>query len=286
MDDVPPMPATKPKAPADTAVAETNEKPAADSDEKLLRLSFDRTPWRDVIEMLAEEANLDLHLIDDQVPTGTSSYTSNRTYTADGAISQMNRFLLPKGYTLLRSGDLLTVINLETAAPELLDALAEYVPLKDLDKRGDYDLVRCVFQLVKLAPEDAEEELGELVGPGRGIKILPKSRQLVITDIVANLRTIAEVLKEVDEPSSNRKPVDTFVMQNISANEILQIARPLIGLAEDEMSNDDISLSTDLLGTRIFAQGDGSKLAVLRSLIDELDVAPEDGPEVPEEARP
>ena len=276
----------KPAEAPETAVAQGSKQTAASNGEKTLRLSFDRTPWRDVIEMLAEEADLDLHLIDDQVPTGTSSYTSNRLYTADDAISQMNRFLLPKGYTLLRSGDLLTVINLETAAPELLDALAEYIPLRDLDKRGDYDLVRCVFQLVKLDPEDAEEELGELVGPGRGIKILPKSRQLVITDIVANLRTIAEVIKEIDEPSSGRKPVDTFVMENISANEILQIARPLLGLEEDAMSNDDVSLSTDLLGSRIFVQGAAAKIAVLKSLIDELDVPPAEGPEMSEESRP
>ena len=82
--------------------------PSADGQ---LQFQFDGTPWRDVIQWLADDAKLALHM--SETPTGSFTYSDPRTYTHDEAIARINLFLLGQGYTIVRSGKLMSVINLE-----------------------------------------------------------------------------------------------------------------------------------------------------------------------------
>ncbi|MCH2400811.1 MAG: hypothetical protein MK364_16975, partial [Pirellulales bacterium] len=74
-----------------------------------LLFSFDRTPWRDVITWLASEADLALHV--GELPTGSFTYNDPKAYGHDDAIARVNLFLLPQGFSLVRNGKLLAVIN-------------------------------------------------------------------------------------------------------------------------------------------------------------------------------
>ena len=118
------------------AVAKT---PVDSRDERNIRFTFDRTPWRDVIDWLAEEGNLALHLND--IPTGSFTYSDPGTFTHQEAIDRVNLFLLPEGYTLVRSGKLLTVINLsDKRSMQQLDAIATLVTVAQLQERNNFDV--------------------------------------------------------------------------------------------------------------------------------------------------
>ena len=74
-----------------------------------LQFSFNGTPWREVIDWLASEGDLALHVND--LPTGSFTYSDPTTFTHQDALDRVNLFLLPQGFTLVRSGKLLTAVS-------------------------------------------------------------------------------------------------------------------------------------------------------------------------------
>lgn len=245
--------------------------PIIDSTEDQVRFSFAGVPWRDVISWIAEEANLALHV--DSVPSGSFTYSDPATFTHQGAIDRINLFLLPQGYTLVRSGNLLSVINLtDPRSLEQLDALAELINIDSLDTHKNHDVVKCLFPLGALSAEDAVEELSAIklmMTPA----VFSKTNQLMITDTVAKLKNVKAILDSF-EPSKldNGTIIKTFALKHVDAEDILVVARPHLGLATGEMIGIDVSLSADLQGNYIFATGIEDKVKLIERLVESLDV--------------
>src|SRR5262249_34148973 len=84
--------------------------PPASADGKLT-FSFRYQPWQDVLDWFAQQAGLSLLM--ESPPPGTFNYTDTRTYTPAEALDVLNGVLLTKGYTLVRHGRMLVVVNLE-----------------------------------------------------------------------------------------------------------------------------------------------------------------------------
>lgn len=240
--------------------------------EDQVRFSFSGVPWRDVISWIAEEADLALHV--DGVPSGSFTYSDPDSFTHQGAIDRINLFLLPQGYTLVRSGNLLSVINLtDPRSLEQLDALADLIKIDSLESRKNHDVVKCLFPLGALSAEDAVEELSAIklmMTPA----VFSKTNQLMITDTVAKLRNVKAILDSF-EPSTldNGTVIKTFPLKHVDAEDILVVARPHLGLATGEMIGIDVSLSADLQGKYIFVTGIEDKVKLIERLVESIDVA-------------
>ncbi|MFO1062866.1 MAG: secretin N-terminal domain-containing protein [Pirellulales bacterium] len=89
---------------------------------------------------------------------------------------------------------------------------------------------------------------------------------------------IRELIRRVEDPKQTRgSAITTMSLKHITANEIFEVARPLLGLAEGSNTSEDISLATDVFGNTIFATGKNlEKLQKLRDLVTQLDVAPDE----------
>lgn len=236
-----------------------------------VRFAFAGVPWRDVIDWIAEEAGLALHV--DGVPTGSFTYSDPSSFTHQEAIDRINLFLLPQGYTLVRSGNLLSVINLsDPRSLQQLDALAELIGADELDDRKNHDVVKCLFPLGALSAEEAVEELGAIklmMTPA----VFNKTNQLMITDTVAKLKNVKAILDSF-EPSKldNGTIVKSFALRHVDAEDVLMVARPHLGLATGEMIGIDVSLSADLEGKYIFVTGIEDKVKLIEKLIESVDV--------------
>ncbi len=250
------------------AVAKT---PVDSRDERNIRFTFDRTPWRDVIDWLAEEGNLALHLND--IPTGSFTYSDPGTFTHQEAIDRVNLFLLPEGYTLVRSGKLLTVINLsDKRSMQQLDAIATLVTVAQLQERNNFDVVKCIFPLGEIKAEDAAQELSVLSLMTTPVT-LAQTNQLMITDTVSKLKNVKVVLDAFTPAEmENGTVVKNFALKHVKAEDILLVARPHMGLATGEMIGIDVSLSSDLEGENIFATGVADKIKLLDTLVAALDI--------------
>ena len=237
----------------------------------MLRFSFDGTPWRDVINWLAEEGGLALHV--SELPTGSFTYSDPSAFKHQDAIDRVNLFLLPQGFTLVRSGQLLTVINLsDPRSMQQLDAMADLVTVDQLADRNNYDVVKCIFPLGDIESEDAVNELSALklmTTPA----VFTKTNQIMITDTAGKLKNVKAVLDAFStDEMDNGTVVKNFVLQHVEAEDVLLVARPHMGLATGEMIGIDVSLSADLQGHNIFITGVEDKVKLLESLVAAIDV--------------
>ena len=77
-----------------------------------------------------------------------------------------------------------------------------------------------------------------------------------MTETVGKLRMIRDVIESAENPTGIKdKGVAEIKLQFVSPEEVLTIARPLLGLEAGKDVGTDISIAVDPLGTRIFATG-------------------------------
>ncbi len=239
-------------------------------DQALVRFSFERTPWRDVIRWIADEAGLALHVSD--LPTGSFSYTDPNEFTYQNAIDRINLFLLPEGFTMVRSGQLLSVINLsDPRSLQQLDSLAELVDVDELQDRPSHDVVKCILPLGEIDAEEAVQELAVLKLM-KTPEVLSKTNQLLITDTVARLRNVQKILDAFrSDQLANGTVVKSFALEHVDAEDILAVARPHLGLAPEETIGIDVSVSSDIQGKNLFVTGVEDKVKLLEGLVQAID---------------
>jgi type II secretory pathway component GspD/PulD (secretin) len=236
-----------------------------------LRFNFERQPWRAVLDWLAEQADLALHVGD--VPTGSFTYSDTRTYSPDQAINRINLFLIPDRYTLVRSGKLLSVISLDDErSVRQLDAMAETVQLQGLDQLGSHELVKCLFPLGDIDPEQALEELNGLLLIREPV-VLRNTNQLMIIETAGKLRTVQRILDALEKPEAAVGPVKQYPLGNLDAQRVLTQVRPHVGLDPLGMIGADISLSIDSEGRMLLASGSRENLDAVASVMQMLESA-------------
>ncbi|MCM2372681.1 secretin N-terminal domain-containing protein [Aporhodopirellula aestuarii] len=247
-----------------------SDAPASLLSDSEIRFSFNAAPWRDVIEWVADEAGLALQF--GELPTGSFTYNDAGAFRPEEAINRVNLFLIPEGFALVRSGNLLTVINLtDPRSLSQLNAIAEMVTPAELATRDDHEVVKCLFRLETLEADDAVNELSalQLMKPPA---VLTVTNQLMIIDTVAKLRSVQSILESF-HPSAmkNGTMVKSFRLQHVDAEDVLEVARPHLGLATGEMIGIDVSLSADVLGKNLFVTGVEDKIKVIEGLVAAID---------------
>lgn len=235
-----------------------------------LRFSFNAAPWRDVIEWVADQAGLALQF--GELPPGSFTYNDQGSFRPEDAINRINLFLIPEGFALVRSGNLLSVVNLnDPRSLAQLDAIAEMVTPDQLAGRRDQDVVKCLFRLEKFVAKEAVEELSSLqlmTTPS----VLEKTNQLLITDTAAKLRSVQAILESFQPAAMNNGTVvKSFKLEHVTAEDVLEVARPHLGLATGEMIGIDVSLSSDVLGKHLFVTGVEDKIKVIEGLVEAID---------------
>lgn len=269
----PPKPATVTPAAGPRPKAEAMEEPEENPipvEERVVQFSFKYAPWKDVLEWFATQA--DLSLVMNDPPQGTFNYTDRNKYKVPKALDLLNGILQIKGYTLVRRERMLVLVNLEDGFPP---GLVEQVLPTELDKRGEHEVVSCLFTLSKITPEEAEIEVRKLIGPLGSIVVLPKSRQIQVTEGAGKLRTIRAVIAAIEEPQSGKDDTIVEVKLNHRApSEVLPLARPLLGIADNVNATPDGSLkfAIDELGSRLLVTGKPERIEQLQKVIKLLDV--------------
>ncbi len=245
------------------------EDDAAGNGDNRLRFSFQQQPWEDVIEWFVDKA--DLSLMMDEPPPGSFNYTDPRLYTPTEALDLLNGVLLLKGYTLIRRGEMLFVVNLEDGIPPLM---VEQVSLDELDERGENELVRVIFPLSRITPDEAEAEVERLIR-GQGVIVkLDRSKRIEVVETAGRLRVIRNVLDAIENPDRQNRQLVQIELKNRLADEILPVIRQMLAMPEDAMALEDgtLQLAVDVDGTRILARGQRGRLAEIREIVEVLDV--------------
>ncbi|MBC7851946.1 MAG: hypothetical protein IAF94_00775 [Pirellulaceae bacterium] len=267
--------ATKSGTEKPAVTAKTTTKPAAKpasaepKENVKLKFNFVYAPYKDVLEWLAEQSDLSLN--SDVVPTGTFNYTDSREYTPAEAIDLINSVLQFKGYLLLRRGRMLMVINLEDGLPR---HIVSQVDEKQLESKGESEIVTVLFELTKMTPEEAAVEVEKMKSPFGSVVILPKAKSLLITDSVGTLRLMRKMIDSVEKPKTPQNgDYQIIKLEFLHPNEFLIMARPLLGMPENVNAKPDGSLllGVDEFGKRLLVTGKPDAMEELKKVIKLLD---------------
>ncbi len=261
------LPAGVPTLPTTRGTSNTESTGPAEK----IKFNFSYAPWKSVLEWFAEQA--DLSLVMDSPPAGTFNYSDRRSYTPEEGLDLINGILVTKGYTLLRRERMLMLLNLEDPIPP---SIIDQVTPDQLEGKGKYELLSCLFTLTKMAPEDAESELRKMLGPQGSLQVLPKAKQVYITETAGKLRLIKRAIEAVENPSINEKDenVTTIPLQYVSPGEFLALARPLLGIPENLNAAPDGSLrmAVDELSGRLLVTGKPERVKKLQDLVAIIDI--------------
>lgn len=236
-----------------------------------LRFSFDRASWREVFSWLADESELALHIT--EVPGGTFSYIDPSEYTTTSAIDRVNMFLLPDGFTLVRSKGLLSVVNLrDPRSLQRLDAMARVVPVNDLASLDDHEIVKCFFPVNELRPSDAASELVRLQLITTPV-VLEASNQISVIETARKLRSVQDLLAAMSlEMTSKQSLVRPFTLRHVDLEGLLAVARPHLSIEPGMTRGPEINISSDESRKNLFASGTSEALKLLEGIIAVVDV--------------
>ncbi len=163
--------------------------------EPRLQFNFRFQRWADVLEWIAEQA--DLSLVIEAPPPGTFNYSDTREYTPTEAIDLLNSVLITKGYALIRRDRMLIVVDLKSGVSE---DMIPRVDAKDLEQRGKFELVSTLFPLGARDAEAVEKEIAPLLGPHGKALVLPATKQLLVTTTAGAMQAIGKVIDSIPEP--------------------------------------------------------------------------------------
>jgi type II secretory pathway component GspD/PulD (secretin) len=238
-------------------------------DDTKLTFNFRYQPWQDVLDWFAEQAGLSLLI--ESPPPGTFNYSDTKSYTPAEALDVLNGVLLTKGYTLVRRGRMLVLVNLEDGVPP---NLVPDVPLEELDNRGEYELVRVLFPVWNMSPDQAAEEVQPILGPQGKVVTLPQARQIQVTETAGRLRTIRSIVNAVEQPERGKAGLREFPLKHVSFEAAIPTIRQMLGIPAEAYSTPDgsMQLTKSAVGEKILFRGTAQHAARLEEILRLIDV--------------
>ena len=159
--------------------------------------------WSDVLGSLAKETGKTL--IATRLPNDTISLRAEAHVGIPDLIGMLNRMLLIRGLVLIIDEDAIIVTDLDAAM-----LLAESVPLEELGKRDQSELVRVLVPVKGVNAMTLRDELNAVLGPAGSIAALPSLNQLAITSTVENVRFLVELLDRAPETGNSPRLSGSF----------------------------------------------------------------------------
>ena len=210
----------KPPVPPDPR--ELEAKPDANG---RVRFSFHGQAWADVLQWLANVSELSLDWR--ELPNDYLNLTTQRAYTLPEARDLINRHLQARGYTLLLSGEVLSVFKLDELEPSLAPRITE----EDLYDRQPHDVVKLSLAVPEgLDVKKAVEDVKQALSPHAKVMPLAATQRLLLIDTVANLRMVSALLNAERLAEEGRVVPREFVLEHVQAANVIDILYVVLGL--------------------------------------------------------
>ncbi|MBI3862562.1 MAG: hypothetical protein HY290_11785 [Planctomycetia bacterium] len=217
-----PKTTTRPTKP--DAAADPKELEIRPDENGRVRFNFHGQPWPAVLEWLARVSDLSLDW--QEVPADYLNLRTQRSYTIPEARDLINRHLLDRGFTLIRHGEVLSVVNIKKIDPSAVPRVAPDA----LDEREPHEFVKVSFPLDSLTAEAATEELKPMVSPNGKLSALKATNRVEVMDAAINLIEIRDMLANEQSHRGRKRIVREFRLEYTRAAEVIEQVRELLGL--------------------------------------------------------
>ncbi|MEM9295446.1 MAG: secretin N-terminal domain-containing protein, partial [Planctomycetota bacterium] len=210
------------EAQAEVPPAERNrvrDMAAANNGSDRLTMNFRDASLEAIVNHLSEHAGL---IVVSEIDLSDKVTVLNRQpVTLDEAIGLLNTLLRERGYTAVRRGRLLEIVDID-------DAKELALPVRygaDPDAIGMSDTM--ITQIVPLRFADAEalvENLEDLIDDDFAeLSANASSNALIVTNTEANIRRIVEIARALDQSIAEVRDVRVFALQHADAEDVAQL---------------------------------------------------------------
>ena len=195
-----------------------------------VRFSFSRQPWPAILEWLARVSHLSLDW--QELPADYLNLQTQRDYTLEEARDLINHHLLARGFTMLKSGEMLTVVNVS----KLNAAMVPRVEPEELHSRLASEFVKVSFPLKWILAEKAVEELKPMLSSNGKLTALKELNRIEALDTARNLQDIYELLQQTQtEDVSTTTLVREFRLEHRRAADVVLLVEAILGLDNKRM---------------------------------------------------
>ena len=197
------------------------------SEDGTFRFNFKGQPWAGVLESIAQVSSLSLDW--QELPGDHLNLVTQREYTVDESRDVINRHLLLRGYTMLRVGEVLSVVKVDKLDPSMVPRVTP----EELQDRALHEFVKVSFPLNWLLAEQAAVELKPMLSPNGKLTALTSTNRLEAIDAVRNLQEINRLLAEEQSGGEDLGgPVREFPLQHARATDVVQQLEAFLGISK------------------------------------------------------
>ena len=222
--------------------------------EATLKQNFKQADISTVIEAVAKVTGHNF-IIDPRVK-GKVTLIAPEAMSTDALYETLLTILNVHGYTAVPSGSVIKIVPANLARDQL--------PYRGLDEEKEA-WVSEVITVRNVAASKLVAVLRPLVAREGHLVALAESNKLIVTDTVANIQRIKNVLRRVDVDTQSGYEI--VELQNASAEEVAKTLRNVL-----PKGGTSAKVSFDERTNRLILIGDENKRLMLRTLIAELDV--------------
>ncbi len=186
---------------AQPAKEPAKEATAPKSKEKTYLFEMRNKPWAGVIEWLSDNTGLPF-ISDNTAPSGTFTFVEPRTglqpkqRTMAEIFDMVNENLIAKKFVLIRRPAAIALVAADEKIPV---ELVPQVPIEELAKYGNSEIVQVVYPLKSLIAEEIAPEAKKLLGNFGEVVVLARANQLVLQDNVGTLRRLIKMLEGIEK---------------------------------------------------------------------------------------
>ena len=185
-----------------------------------------------------------------ELPGDFLNLETQRSYTLDEARDLINMHLLARGFTMLKRGEVLSVVKLD----KLNASLVPYVEPEELAKRDMHEFVRTTFKLEWLVADSAAQELKPLLSPFGKLAPMKATNRLEAVDAVVNLRKLKNLLEREQSGGGQERLVEEFKLHYARAVDASEKLRSLLGMDQPSKPSSRDQMRMAMEETRMKAE--------------------------------
>ncbi len=205
-----------------------------------------------------------------QLPTATYTLSITRPIPKKELITALETLLALNQIAVSPMGDrFMKVVALAQAkneTPELIVGSA-------LDQPASGRIATKVFELNFLRVSEFVPQIQTMLTPGvgGGVVSLEKSNIVMITDSVANLQRVEQLLEQVDKPREGSLSPKFYAIHNATASDIVTKIRAMLAGPAQNQLRATTTYSADDRTNQVVVIADGREYALFDALIEKLD---------------
>ncbi len=197
-----------------------------------IRLNFQNASLLDVLNYLSEAAGF--VIVQESSVTGTVNIVSRQSITADEAVDLLNAVLSEKGFTAIRNGRILKIVNRFEATKKDIPVITGSDPTQIPRKDG---MVTQILPVRYVEVAKLVDNLRPLLAPDASISANESSNSIILADTQTNVHRMAEIIHALDTSVSSISTLHVYQLQYADSKSLAAVITQLF--ATDQSANNN-----------------------------------------------